>query len=454
MIVSLSSGASAAFAALAALALPAAALQGPDTGNSGLENRITPEVRVVQSAAPSVVYIETNVPGLGYDWLGRSRRVESMSSGSGVLIQDEGYIVTNYHVVRNASRITVRFDPSYDDKPYEAKLLSFVEAEDLALLRIVDADKRFPTVQLGTSSDLMVGERVLAIGNPYGQTFTVSAGIISGLHRNIDAAGGSIPLRFKNLIQTDASINPGNSGGPLLNINGELIGINTAVNMSAENIGFAIPVDRVWQVLQDQLLSRAQWNSWLGFELDEQDFLISKVVAGGPADLAGLQVGDRLVELSGTPLQDAEDYRFSRLAVQPHESTQFIVERARSRVPITLSGWDRANGILYERLGLTLKSVTFGRLRPVRLVQVESVREGGPAARIGIQPNDVLEAAKAENGARAQLLADPGHLALLAVGLEKGNTIQIDIWRDDNGDGRFERNEQVSELYKGTLTLE
>ena len=268
------------------------------------EERITPEVRIVQAVVPAVVFIETEFlaqrNSFGFLF---SRSYEG--SGSGVVVHPDGYIVTNYHVVAGARAIKVSF--ARIPGQFEAELVSFKRSEDLALLRI-RGDGPFPTVRLGTSSDLLEAERVVAIGNPYGQTHTVSKGIISGLHRDVQVPGQN--LVFTDLIQTDASINFGNSGGPLLNIRGELIGINTAMNSQAENIGFAIPVDRVRDVLNDILFPRAR-RSWLGFELAEDG---SRAVGQRLARRARLRSRPILrgrprpvARRSTTPVQDAED---------------------------------------------------------------------------------------------------------------------------------------------------
>ena len=199
------------------------------------KRRITPTVTVVQAASPAVVYIQTGATRPVRDIFGRIFSKEYGGAGSGVVIRKEGFIITNYHVVRNADRITVNFDKAFDETDYKATVVSFVEDEDLALLKI-QGTRAFPTIPLGRSNDLMAGETVVAIGNPYGQTITVTQGIISGLHRNvpIPQENGRV-LEFPDLIQTDASINPGNSGGPLLNLNGELIGINTAMNIQTQD---------------------------------------------------------------------------------------------------------------------------------------------------------------------------------------------------------------------------
>ena len=278
-------------------------------GDRLYEMRRTPIVRVAQNSAPAVVFIQTDGVRSEQNMWGFTRQRRVSGSGSGVVILPEGFIVTNYHVVRNAnSRITVSFNPQYDDRVYPAQLVSFVKDEDLALLKIPH-ERDFPTIPLGTSSDLMPGETVVAIGNPHGQTHSVSQGIISGLHRNIKIPlDTDTTLHFDDLIQTDASINLGNSGGPLLNIHGDLIGITTLVKAEAENMGYAIPVDRVRSVLANRLFSPEWERTWLGFDLRPEgpegagtagDLLVGTVVPGGPADLAGLPSGARLVAMDG-----------------------------------------------------------------------------------------------------------------------------------------------------------
>src|SRR5258706_5681965 len=258
----------------------------PLTAEEKYRRRVTPVVQVVEAASPAVVYIQTEQYQDVQDWWGRvfSRKV-GVGAGSGVVIMKEGFIITNSHVVEGATNITVSFDKRFDENEYKAEVISAVQQEDLALLRI-RGERDFPTIPMGTSSDLMIGEPVIAIGNPYGQTHTVSEGIISGLHRNVDIPSNR--LHFDDLIQTDASINFGNSGGPVLNINGELIGINSAMNAQAQNIGFALPVDRVKAVLEEELMP-----TWLGFDVEPGDHLkVQNVVAGGPAAPAGLKQGD------------------------------------------------------------------------------------------------------------------------------------------------------------------
>jgi len=414
--------------------------------DEAFQRRLTPEVMVVRAAAPAVVFVETNVLVRKWDMFWGWREGLQPSSGSGVVIHGDGYIVTNYHVVRDAQEVRCRFDPKFDEAVYTAEVVEYQIEEDLALLKIArEAETPFPTVPMGTSSDLMVGERVIAIGNPYGQTFTVSSGIISGLHREVSASG----LMFQNLIQSDASINPGNSGGPLLNINGELIGINTVMNSVAENIGFAIPVDRVRQVLYDQLLARHP--SWLGFELAEDELIVASIADGGPAQFSDLRPGDRVLTLRGEPISLLDDWRYALMDVQPGREISLGVERDGERLELELVGWNRADGVLYERLGLRADQLVLGRVRTVR---VNELRADGPAQRAQVQVGDLIEGVRTPDGQQF-LLQDPEMLAAVVDALESGQRLAIDVWRDDDGDGRFfERNRDYSEMYKGSLLIE
>ncbi|HEX4053435.1 MAG TPA: trypsin-like peptidase domain-containing protein [Tepidisphaeraceae bacterium] len=183
--------------------------------------------------------------------LGQIETVPANSLGSGFIIHEDGYVVTNNHVVDRAREITVQLD---DGRKLPAELISADTEADLALLKI-SGKQPFPTVALGDSSDLMIGEPAIAIGNPLGYSHSVSTGIISALHRDLKDVEGKESLA--NLIQTDAAINPGNSGGPLLNAYGQVIGINTAIRSDAQNIGFAIPVNRLRDLIPE-LMNPAQ----------------------------------------------------------------------------------------------------------------------------------------------------------------------------------------------------
>jgi serine protease Do len=415
------------------------------------QRRITPEVRVVQHVAPSVVFITTQGRQQFRDFWGRTGTQRVSGSGSGVVIHKDGYIVTNYHVVRNAEDgITVTFDPTYgDEREYPAQLISHEPEEDLALLKI-EGDAPFKRVDLGTSADLMIGERVLAIGNPYGQTHTVSTGIISGLHREVLVDGNN----FSELIQTDAAINPGNSGGPLVNINGELIGINTVMNKAAENIGFAIPVDEVTRVLTDKLLSPSLARAWLGYEVDLGTLEVTRVIPGSPADEAGLLVADKILAVGAKPISTDQEYRYARLDVLPNRSVRIGVERNGERIPLVMTTWERVRGLLFERLGLEVEELTISAgWRTQRYLRVTNVRPDGPAERLGLQPGDIIDAVTPRNG-RMQQVRSTNDLAYLVNRLEVGAVLDLDLWRDLDADGLLERTDEYSELFQGPIELE
>jgi len=410
--------------------------------------RWTPEVEVVRLAGPSVVYIESVRPQVALNRFFQRVQKENVISGSGVVILPSGYIVTNYHVVGgDATRITVQFDPELDPTVYEAQLVSFVASADLAVIKI-EGDREFPVVRRGTSSDLWIGERVLAIGNPYEQKLSVSAGIISGLHRDltIDTQDGRA-LHFTDLIQTDASINPGNSGGPLLNILGEIVGINTAVNPTAENMGFAIPIDRVEEVLHEYLLDPSASRSWLGFEVDEDgDFCVTKVVPESPAAEAGMEEGDRVLAVAGKQIAEPDDYRLPLLQLLPGQPIQLRIDAGGGERDVELVGWDRIDGITFERLGMTVEAFAIGNWRSVR---VDRVATEGPAQVLGLQPGDILDAVRIGTARQAWRLRSRASLALMAGGLKPGTQLEIDILRDVNGDHRIAR----EELFKGVLDV-
>jgi len=410
---------------------------------AGVE-RITPVVKVVQAVSPAVVFIETESTKRVRSWFGEWDRVDS-GSGSGVVVRSDGYIVTNYHVVRGARRIRVSFEG--DTQPYEAELKSFVQSEDLALLKIVHPDPSFPVVRMGTSSDLWPGEQVIAIGNPYGQTYTVSTGIISGLHRDVEMPEQK--LRFDDLIQTDASINFGNSGGPLLNIRGELIGINTAMNRQAENIGFAIPVDRVREVLNDILYPQAK-KSWLGFTLAEgSPMVVDRVWPESPAALAGICEGDRIVAIGGDPIATADEFLHKSLELEPDSEVLVEFARAGARGEAKLTTWDRLDGLLFERLGLTVRTAYFGDRAGVL---VDQVRSGGPADAIALRKGDWIGAVRPAGSAyRPVYFQSAQQFADYLARVQPETTLDIDIYRDYNENGAYELRE---ELYKGSITVD
>ena len=239
---------------------------------------------------------------------------ERQGMGSGFIISKDGYILTNNHVIEGASEINVTLTTRKE--AYKAKVIGTDEELDLAVIKI-DAGNNLPLLKLGDSNKVKVGNWVIAIGNPFGLDHTVTVGVISAKGRPVAIEG----KEFKDLLQTDASINPGNSGGPLLNLQGEVIGINTAINAEAQGIGFAISSSSVQQVLEDLMEKGKVVRPWLGvymqpvteeladyFGLDKpQGVLISAIQNDSPAEKAGLERGDIILEYNKQPVQEPEE---------------------------------------------------------------------------------------------------------------------------------------------------
>jgi serine protease Do len=266
----------------------------------------------------------------------RPRRSTRTSLGSGVIVRADGTILTNEHVILRGGRIHVTLA---DGREFDAKLVGRDPDSDLAVLRI-DTGKSLPHIALGSADDSMIGETVIAIGNPFGLSHTVTTGVVSAIKRSL-RTGGRI---YTDFVQTDASINPGNSGGPLLNILGELVGINTAIYGSAQGIGFAIPVDRARRVLGDLVSGRKATApdpnqlAWelLGLQARAGDgaLVVSRVRSGSAAERIGIERGDVLLGLDGEAL-DSLDTLGRRLEdVRGNGEVVLSVGRGRRRYDI------------------------------------------------------------------------------------------------------------------------
>jgi serine protease Do len=282
--------------------------------------RRTPIVEAVEKIGPAVVNISAEKlvqqrrssldAFLGFDTRPRGYKTESL--GSGVILDSSGIVVTNDHVISGASRIWVT---TADGRELEAKLEGADADNDLAVLA-VDA-KNLTAVKIGTTADLMIGETVIAIGNPFGLSNTVTTGIVSAVHRTVTGESGR---NYSDFLQTDAAINPGNSGGALVNILGELIGINTAIVGGANTIGFAIPIDRARRVVDELLHYGEVKTAWLGLRGTSvvfgaqrsgargQGLRVRSVYPNSPAARAGLKPGDLVVSIDGRSIEGREDF--------------------------------------------------------------------------------------------------------------------------------------------------
>ena len=294
-------------------------------GFSDVQKRTTPVVRVVRAASPSIVNISTQqvverrvspFRGFGNSLFdsffndfapGFVQRFQLKTLGSGMVIDKTGRVITNQHVIRNATKITLI---TKNGRRLKATLAGTDAASDIAVLKSEEARSLSP-IPLGTSSDLMIGETVIAIGNPFGLSNTVTVGVISSLHRSIHSKGSL----YRGLIQTDASINPGNSGGPLLNITGKVIGINTAIYSNAQGIGFAIPIDTVKKIAGALTSYGRVFPAWFGIDCQrlsktvarhfgfkgETGILITAIEPQSPARLSGMKTGDIITAINKEP---------------------------------------------------------------------------------------------------------------------------------------------------------
>ena len=379
--------------------------------------RLTPVVRAVSAVAPAVVNITTArvvernfnpFPGLMDDESARemfpslpTQRQTRRSLGSGVIINPDGghpgIVLTNAHVIAGATGIAVHL---LDGRSLDAELLGSDTDFDIAVLRVPGA-QNLPAVKMATSADLMPGETVIAIGNPFGFAHTVTTGVVSALGRSIKVEQGMIT----DLVQTDAAINPGNSGGPLLNIMGELIGINTAVYAKGEGIGFAIPVDKARRVVEE-LLGQGRvdpvWLGVMGQDIDQRTaawlglkrasgMLVTDVQQGTPAEKAGLRAGDVLVSINGNPIEDKDAYIMLLRNYTHRDALEVGILRegktATLRMTPAVLTQETAERLAERRWGLRVQEAGDARAGGVR---INAVLPNSPAARLGLSPGDVV----------------------------------------------------------------
>jgi serine protease Do len=290
------------------------------------ELRMTPAVKAIQKAMPSVVNIHTEKTAEDADSLSPVKDRKTNGMGTGILVDERGYIVTNYHVVAGVESLRATLA---DSSSYTARVISYDKKHDLAIIK-VDASKPLTVLPLGTSSDLMLGETVFAIGNAFGYPDTITQGLVSALHRDVEV---NEKQGYKNLIQTDASINPGNSGGPLINLDGEVIGINVAIRAGAQRIGFAIPMDDARKIIAELLSGERLAQTFHGAILTdvkkgEQRFLrVDGLKPGSPAEQSGLKIGDIVTKIGTIAITDAADFERACLGRPAGEKLEIALRR-------------------------------------------------------------------------------------------------------------------------------
>lgn len=382
-----------------------------------------PVVKAVRSVSPAVVNISSvasirkrGVPfGLNpfFDQFFKDffephweRRPEQTTLGSGVIIDGRrGLIITNAHVIAKPGAIKVTLQ---DKREFEAEIVGADPDFDLAVLRI-DAPPDLPVVEMGSSDDLMIGETVIAIGNPFGFSHTVTTGVVSALNRSIRTEDRI----YHSFIQIDASINPGNSGGPLLNINGELIGINTAIYAKAQGIGFAIPISKARKIISDLIVHGEVIEAWIGLIVQNIDaalsgylelpadagVIIKNVANGSPADAAGIREGDLLTAVDDRNIVSADDYQTAMREFPVGQTLPLKINRGTKSLTVTVKTQTfpetLAPELGFRLLGVRVATIT-GALRNRHRIEAETgvvvtdLRRGSHLAEIGAQPGDVI----------------------------------------------------------------
>lgn len=403
--------------------------------------------QTVQRAAPQWRWPD------GLDLWGPRFQQQVAVLGSGFVVHEDGFIVTNAHVADGVKRLKAVFS---DGREFQARVISADTSKDLAVLRL-DAGGKLPFIEFGRSDDLMIGETVIAIGNPYGYANTVTSGVVSAVGRDIQVSEG---FWLRGLIQTDAPINPGNSGGPLLNVNGQLIGITTAIRAEAQNIGFAIPVDtlvdNVGQMLMPERLRRVRLGLTIGRLTTAGPYrglVVGSVSKGSPADEKKLAAGDLILEIDGYKPHSIVDFYIRMIDKEVGQPIRLSYVRPSDRNPrsrtVELSmlprpvpdGHALAKNLFQmdvsELTAAVARRFNFESAYPILIVT--GVEAGGAAQRAGVKPGDLILQVRD---------ATPRDLPEFALQLERvapGDTVVLNILRITVGQfGQMERRFPVS----------
>jgi len=414
--------------------------------------RRTPIVEVYEKTRDTVV----NISGLrqvptsawgGYDWPGMfdfwGPRVEREVSvlGSGVVVHEDGYLITNAHVIKEAQNIKAIFN---NGDEFQCSVIRADESKDLALLKM-QADKKLPFVHLGSSNDLMIGETVIAIGNPFGYSNTLTTGVISAIGRDIAVEEGSW---LRGLIQTDAPINPGNSGGPLFNINGDLIGINTAIRAGANNIGFSIPVDTLADNLAQMLMPEKLRRVRLGLLVgriktigSQTGLVIDSVIDPSPAHDKGLAAGDIILEMDGHKLANIIDFYVRMISKEVGQpiTIEYIrpgafLSRTR-KVQLSMlvrplpNGQDLCRKFFQMNVSElnTAVAAKFGYESAYPILIVTSVHDRGMADTVGLIPGDLILTIN------NTYVRNRRELSIVMENISDGDIVEMTIMRFERG---------------------
>ena len=331
---------------------------------------------------------------------------KTQSLGSGIIIDKRGYVLTNYHVVERGTDIQVTIGDGRDKKTYPGKVVGSDPRTDLAVIKIEGKkEEEFPTVPLGDSDKIKVGEWAIAIGSPFGLEHTVTVGVISAKRQNVSIQNNN----YEDLIQTDASINPGNSGGPLVNIEGEVIGMNTAIFTPSGGfigVGFAIPINKAKEILTDLIEHGKVVRGWLGVRIQDitdelaksfnlknkEGTLVSEAISAGPAEKAGIKRGDVIIQFDGKPVKNSSELRsvVGRTSPDKKVPVKIIRDGKEKTVEVVLGKAPEGEEEVVkdesanESIGLTVKNSKDG-------VVVSKIEPGSIAQNTGIQEGDLIK---------------------------------------------------------------
>jgi serine protease Do len=437
------------------------------------DNLTTAIERVAQETIPAVVHIEItehqqvanpfyqyrNDPFFKY-FFGLPKKMpkelqrELMGLGTGMIIDSQGHILTNYHVVGGANKIQVTLA---DGTQYPAEVVGTDPKTDLGVIKI-SAPKPLPHVTFANSDDVKVGQWVVAIGHPRGLDQTVTQGIISATHRT----GITDPNDYQDFLQTDAPINPGNSGGPLLNLQGQVVGVNSAILSQSggfEGIGFAIPSNMATHVAQALITSGKVERGWIGLSVQDlnpelaktfglaspKGVLVADVMNGGPAAKAGIKRGDVILDYQGTEVPDAATLRNDVAEAKIGQDATLTVWRGNQKQDIRVQIGSEAEALkmltasVENRLGVEVKDLTaeearqYGMVRPEGVV-IQSVDPKGPLGKVGFEAGDVIMAVNQEPiddvGSFASLVTSLPHhkkVVLMALNHRNGQTAYVSV---------------------------
>ena len=398
-------------------------------------------VMAIEQVMPSVVNIATETVIEYHEWYDdllrqfygwpRSpvRQEKSISLGSGVIIDEDGYVLTNFHVVHRASRIQIKL---WDGREYEADPVVATTKSDVALLRIrAKPGEKFQAIKLAPDDDLLLGETVLALGNPFGLGGSVTKGILSSKNRR--PATGKEPLNIEDWLQTDAAINPGNSGGPLVNLRGELIGLNVAVYRDPDQrgergmgVGFSIPVKQVSAALSRFFTPEVTHSLWFGaqFKPGPGPLAVAAVQANSPAARAGLCVGDQVLQVNSQPVSGLIACN-RRLAATTNHQVKLLVARGAERKTFTARLLPLED-FIQQKLGLTLLEVTRQTaerlgVQPGQGLYIGAVEKDSPADRAQLQRGYLLAAVDGQGAGDLRTVTE------VIAEKKKGDTVNLTV---------------------------